>query len=304
MTTTLLWVCLLGAACGIGAVLILAGLRGVLDAEPTPTGVGTDARRLRWWGRSAQRSPARSGRRLLACVAASALVGVGTRWPVAAVLAACAVWVLPELVGPDRVHRARLARIEAVATWTEMLRDTLAAAAGLEQAIAATAAMAPAPIRLQVQALVARLERGDRLGDALRQLAADLDDPTADLVTAALVMAAERHARNIAELLSTLAAAAREQAGLRMRVAAGRARIRTSVRVVVIVTAAMAAGLVLLNRDYLQPYDSTLGQLVLMLVGGFFAAGIWWLIRISTLAEEPRLLTDLHQLHAPNAVPL
>ena len=39
-----------------------------------------------------------------------------------------------------------------------MLRDTMAGAAGLEQAIAATAAVAPLPIRAEVATLAVRLE--------------------------------------------------------------------------------------------------------------------------------------------------
>ena len=50
---------------------------------------------------------------------------------------------------------------------------------------------------------------------------------------------------------------------MRLRVEAGRARTRTSVRVIVGVTIALAFTLALLNQNYLEPYDSSLGQLVL-----------------------------------------
>ncbi len=182
-----------------------------------------------------------------------------------------------------------MARVEAIAVWTEMLRDTLAGAAGLEQAILATAPVAPSPIRPEVGALAARLS-SDRLVPALRAFAADLADPTADLVVAALLMAAEHEARQLGPLLGSLAQAARDQVNMRLRVEAGRARTRTSVRVVVGATLFMAAALVVLNRSYLTPYGSAAGQFVLAVVGGCFAAAFAWLTRLARPAERDRVL--------------
>jgi Flp pilus assembly protein TadB len=289
MTGTVAFAAVLGAGAGLGLLLILRGLLGS-SSYPEATPAGDSSARWRWLSRWQQSRRPIDGRRVALCVAVALIVGVVTRWPVAAVLAGVAGWALPALIGPDRDHKRRLARIEAVATWTESLRDTLGAAAGLEQAIMATATLAPEAIRDEVTALAGRLRRGDRLADALRGFAADLDDATADLVVTALVMAAERNARHIGELLSSLATAAREQASLRMRVVAGRARVRTSSRVITAVTLAMAGGLVLLNRRYLAPYDSVSGQLVLLVVGGCFAFGLAWLARISRITEPERLL--------------
>lgn len=282
MTPGVLLAAALGAGTGIGLLLILWGLLG-----PTASAVPPRRTQLPEWLVGRGRHDAR---RLVVALAVGLLVGVVTRWPVAALLAVVAAWVLPGLIGPDREHKRRLARIEAVATWTESLRDTLGAAAGLEQAIAATAPMAPAPIREEVTRLAARLRRGERLAPALRVLAVELDDVTGDLVVTALVMAAERNARHIGELLTSLAVAARDQASLRMRVMAARARIRTSSRVITTVTLIMAAGLFLLNHRYLTPYNRPVGQFVLVCVGGFFAFGFAWLSRISRIDEPERVL--------------
>jgi Flp pilus assembly protein TadB len=293
MSPVTLLAALLGAGTGVGLLLILRGIlgpsteQGPSFAQPRRTFV---ARLL------VSRRPG-DGRRLAVAVAVGLLVGVVTRWPVAGVLAAAAGWVLPGLIGPDRDHKHRLARIEAVATWTESLRDTLGAAAGLEQAITATAAMAPTPIREEVTRLAARLRRGDRLAGALRVFAVELDDATGDLVVTALVMAAERNARHIGDLLTSLASAARDQASLRMRVMAGRARIRTSSRVITAVTLSMAAGLVLFNHHYLIPYDGASGQLVLVVVGALFAFGFAWLSRISRIDQPERVLASAEPRH-------
>jgi hypothetical protein len=41
--------------------------------------------------------------------------------------------------------------------------------------------------------------------------------------------------------------------------------------------------LTLLNRDYLAVYDTAGGQLMLLIVGGIFAAGGWLLTRMAEL---------------------
>ncbi|MDA8289142.1 MAG: pilus assembly protein TadB, partial [Actinomycetota bacterium] len=216
-------------------------------------------------------------------------VGAATGWPVGALLAGLAGWGLPGLLAGTKGRAEALARIEAVAGWAEMLRDTMAGAAGLEQAIVATATVAPLAIRAEVATLAVRLE-GERLAPALRGFADEVADPTMDLVVAALVLAAEHQASRLGELLGSLAQAARDQATMRLRVEAGRARSRTSVKVVVGVTAGLALGLAVLNRSYLAPYDSALGQLMLALVGAMFAGAFVWLSRMTRPSVPERFL--------------
>lgn len=267
---------LLGAGLALSVWLIVYG------ALPRPLA----RRAVRRW-----RLPLRaSGRQWLAAAVAGVLTGTVTGWPVAGLLALVGVLTLPRLLGRDRQAAARTAKLEAVAVWAEMLRDTLSAAAGLEQAILATAPVAPPALREETARLAARIDDGQPLGGALRAFADEVDDATCDMVTAALVMAAERQARQLAALLGQLAASTREQVTMRLKTEAGRGRVRTSVRVITCTTLGMAAGLVVLNRAYLDPYGSAEGQLVLALVGGLFAVAFWWLMKIATMEEEPRVL--------------
>ena len=69
---------------------------------------------------------------------------VATRWLVAGVGVALLVFAWRGLSGAAGERRA-LARLEALATWTESLRDTIAGAVGLEQAIPASLRVA-APV--------------------------------------------------------------------------------------------------------------------------------------------------------------
>ncbi|MEC3974318.1 type II secretion system F family protein [Amycolatopsis sp. H20-H5] len=288
MTTTTAVMALLGAGVGLGVLLIVAGWRGTslrlpIRARRRPDQAERDPIRVRW---------------LLAAGAAGIVVAIATGWLVGGVLAAMATWGLPRVLGSDKHHARAVARIEAVASWSEMLRDTLAAAAGLEQAIVATAERVPDAIRPEINELTFRLERGDRLAPSLRHLADQLADPTADLLISALVLASEKQARQLADLLGELATETREQVSMRLRVEAGRARTRTSVRMIVGVTVAFAAGL---NRGYLAPFDGVLGQLMLALVGGLFTISFLWLARMARYQTPDRFLTDLGALRARDA---
>ncbi|MEC3978891.1 type II secretion system F family protein [Amycolatopsis sp. H20-H5] len=286
---------LLGVGVGIGLLLVVIGVRGV---DPHRR------RRRPDWSRRGPDSPRdqRQALRIGLALAVGVLTGVATGWVVGAVLAGLAVWTLPRVLGRDPGHARRVARIEAIATWTEMLRDTLSAAAGLEQAILVAAPLSPLAIRAEVTELAAAIESGDRLAPSLRHLADRLADPTGDLVIAALVLAAEQQARQLGDLLGSLAHAAREQASMRMRVEAGRSRARTSVRVIVGTTLAFAVAVVLLNRPYLAAYDPAAGQIVLLGIGVLFSLGFAWLVRIARVTEPDRFLSMADESSAIEAL--
>jgi tight adherence protein B len=277
---------LLGAGTGLGLVLAFCGLRRRPAAPAAP----------RWRQALARARAQATMPRVTGTLVAAAAAAVITRWPACTFLAGLAAWFLPRALGPDRAGERAVRQIEAIASWTEQLRDTLAAAAGLEQAILATAPIAPGPVREQVTALAARIHQGQRLPEGLRAFAAEAADPVADLVTAALLLAAEQQARDLGQLLSSLADSARAHAAMRLRVAAARARVRTASRIIIAVTVALTAGLLTWSHAFLAPYDSPAGQLVLLAVGGCFAAAFWWLHKIAGFGDNPRILTGLAAL--------
>ncbi|MEU1813032.1 type II secretion system F family protein [Micromonospora aurantiaca (nom. illeg.)] len=301
MVLTVPLAALLGAGTAFGLLLLAVGLTQ-RDAGP----VDLDAATLdteSWLSRFASARGPVDRRRVALCLAIGVGVGVATRWPVAAALAGAGAWVLPAIIGPDRDHARRVARIEAIATWTEALRDNLSAAAGLEQAITASAIESPEPIREEVTRLATRLQRSWRLSDALRAFADELADPTADLVVAGLLMAARGSGGQLGDVLGELAASARAKVASRQRVAAARNRNRTSARVIVGATLAMAGFLIVLNRDYLAPFDGVAGQLVLLAAGGCFAASFAWLSRLMRDRDTARILAGVAAPAKSEAVP-
>jgi hypothetical protein len=212
-----------------------------------------------------------------------------TRWPVGAVAGAALGWFSPSLLEGRSVRRSSTARTEAIAAWAEMLRDTIAAAHGLEAALTATAPIAPAAIREPVAGLAYDLHH-QPLHVALGRFAAELDDPIGDLVVAALQAGARGGVRDLTELLGALAEAARDEAAMRLRVEAGRARMRTAVRVIAACTAGMAIGLVVLNPSYVEVYATTSGQLVLSLIALCWGFALWWLAGMSRFVRPMRFL--------------
>lgn len=223
-------------------------------------------------------------------IAGGSLFSLLTGWPVAGVLVGALFVAGPKLFGSRRAIESSIARTEAVAAWTETLRDTLAASAGLQRTIIVTARVTPEAIADEVTALAESLERRDPLPDALRVFADALADPTADLVVAALVLAYEKRAGNLNATLSALAISAREEASMQRRVRTRRASTGTSVSVITVTALATVAALVVFNRPFLEPYDSVAGQVVLGLVGSMFAAALYMLVRLSRFSPTERFL--------------
>src|SRR3546814_13777520 len=92
----------------------------------------------------------------------------------------------------------RSTRTDTLFPYTTLFRS---AAGGLEQSIIASATVAPPAIRREVAALAVRLER-ERLPIALQEFATQVDDPTCDLVVAALLLAADKSTKRLGELRS------------------------------------------------------------------------------------------------------
>jgi hypothetical protein len=264
---------IVGGLAASGIWIAVAGIHGVARPERRRRALDIDGL---WW---------RAGLVVLAFLAVLAVTG----WAAAGVIAGGCAWVVPMLVGV-RERRDRLTRrSEAVASWTEMLRDTIASHAGLQEAIAVTSRVAPLAIRDEVQTLAVRAER-DGLTGALRRFAADVDDPVADLVVASLVIAAERQAQRLAELLGQITVAAREQAAMRMRVETGRARTYASSKALVVITFGLAAALLVFAPSFMEPYASLAGQIVLIAIGALFAGSLWALVALGRPVAAPRLL--------------
>jgi len=179
--------------------------------------------------------------------------------------------------------------VEALAVWVEQLRDTMAGARGLEQALVATATTAPDRLRPATQRLSSRLGVVP-LPRALKGLADDIDHPLADFVTAALMVAAENHVRDLVSLLTHLSECCRDDVRMRTRVWVARARLRSAVRIIGVVIVGFVGGLVILQREYLRPYASPSGAVMLTVVVALFTASLVSLNRLGRFEAPGRFV--------------
>jgi Flp pilus assembly protein TadB len=269
-----------GAAAGGGLLLLVAALVGWMP-QPGDARPGL-ARRI---------DLAALARRLAIAFVVALVALLITRWPVAALAGGLLGLFARSLFGGAAHARGEMARLEALASWTESLRDTIAGAVGLEQAIPATYNGAGAPLKRHVGLLVDRLRTREPLPDALLKFAADLADPSADLIVAALVLNARLRGPGLRDVLSSLSIAAREELDVRGRIEAGRKSTRRSVQIIVGLTLVVVLGLTLLNRRYVTPYSTPSGQIALAIVFGVFGLGFLWLRRLAEFEVPERFLT-------------
>jgi len=277
---------LAGAIAGAGLFLLLVALRGLPPRPPGHPG------RLRGWAREV--GPAR----LAAAVLAGLVVLVATGWLVAGVGAVLLVLSWRGMSGAAG-ERAATARLEALATWTESLRDTIAGAVGLEQAIPASLRAAAPSLREPLTAMVERLHTRMPMPEALRRFADDLADPGADLIVAALIINAGLRGPGLRDLLGALSRSVRDELDVRRKVTAQRRSTRRGAQIVVGISVGLALGLALFNHAYVQVYDSVTGQLVLGVVTGLYAAGIVWMRALARFPVPERLLAGSESMVTP-----
>jgi Flp pilus assembly protein TadB len=270
---------LIGAAVGGGLFLLVVALRGLPPRPP-----GDRSQRLERQLRELV------GTRGAAALIAGTVVLIATGWVVAGIGAALLVLGWRSLGGAASERRA-VARLEGLATWTESLRDTIAGAVGLEQAIPASLRVAAPSLLEPLERLVGRLHTRVPMPEALRMFADDLDDPGADLIIAALIINARLRGPGLRDLLGALSASVREELDMRRKVNAERRSTRRSAQIVVGVSVGLALGLGVFNHGYVQVYDSAAGQLVLIVIVALYAAGFIWTRKLATFDMPERLLS-------------
>jgi Flp pilus assembly protein TadB len=273
-----------GATAGAGIFVLVVALRGL---PPAPPDAGHGAWQLRL--------KELAGPRGAIALAAGVLVLITTRWVIAAVGAAALVVGWQGLGGAAEERKAT-ARLEGLAVWTESLRDTVAGAVGLEQAIPASQRIASPTLAEPLARLVDRLHTRVPMPDALRMFADDLDDPSSDLIIAALIINARLRGPGLRDLLGALSGSVREELDMRRKVTAQRRSTRRSVQIVVAVSVGMALGLAILDHSYMRYYDGITGQMVLAFVVGLYAASFLWLRRLAKYDAPERLFAA----HAPD----
>jgi Flp pilus assembly protein TadB len=265
-----------------GLICIIAGFTGATDLVIKPPSRWTQVR------------VTLARKRRLSAIAV--MVGVVTfwmtGWPVAALAATVAVFVLPWVL-TGRAAEERIQTLEALEQWTRRLADLLTAGRALEQALEHSAARnVPPQIAGPVTALSRRLTAIRMPTEqALRLFADELDDPVGDRIAAALILVARRRGRGASAVLNQLAELVARDVMDRREIEAARAEHRTTVRWIIGILIIFTV-IAVFQRTYVAPFATPVGQFVLALVTAFYGVALWWLHRLGSTAAGHRFLTE------------
>lgn len=272
---------LAGALVVTGILLGIAGIRRTLVQPP----------RIRRPSRltSRIRAMSRLSKILLAAGLAAGIVTAAlTGWVIAIVLIPAAAVGLPILLSAPP-GTAQIDKLDALEEWTRALAGILTVGFGLEEALRATLRSTPDAIRPEVTTLVSRLRARVGTEEALRQFADDLADETGDRVAAYLILGARRRGQGLAKVLESLAETVSMDVSSRRRIEAERRRPRTVARVVTGVTVVVLV-VMTFTGDYVAPYGTPIGQLILATLLTAYVMVLLWLRRMATPKPFPRFL--------------
>jgi len=276
---------LAGALLVAGVLGVVAGLRLAPVRPPAPRRGGE---RGRPW--SQRLAALTAGRRQLLIVGgvAGVVLALATGWVIAVVLVPAAVVGVPMLLSaPEEAQRTT--RLEALEEWTRSLSGVLSVSVGLEQALIATVRSAPEPIRAEVTALAARLRARWSTEDAIRAFADDIDDTTGDLVAGYLILGARRRGTGLAAVLESLAESVAADVRIRREIQNDRDKPRGTARLVTLITIGVLAFLAM-TGDYVRPYASPFGQLLLTALLGLYVATLVWMRKMAMGKPLPRFI--------------
>jgi len=274
---------------GLAGALVVAGLIGaVLGLRRSPARAPAPTRmRLPLAARLGGTSP-RTRALLIAGVGTGLLTALITGWLVAALLVPAVVVGLPILLSAPPAG-SKIERVEALEEWTRSLSGVLTVGVGLEQALIATLRSTPDAIRPEVTHLVARLRARWGTEAALRAFADEINDATGDLVAANLILGARRRGAGLASVLEALAESVAADVRARREIEADRAKPRATARYVTLITVGVL--LVLgLTGQYIQPYSSPAGQVILVVLLSMYVATLVWMRAMAKGKPLPRFI--------------
>jgi tight adherence protein B len=294
-----MWLAIIaGALTGLSVFLLVAWWRAwPLLPEPNALRPGRLAR-----------VPRRTWILLGVSAGGAVIVWAITGWLLALVAIPAAATGLPILLS-GREGTDRIARLEAMGEWTRSLAGVLTVGIGFEEALMISQRSVPAVIAEPVARLAARLDARSDTVTAIRAFASDLNDPTGDLIAINLRLAARRRGTGLATVLEALAESVAADVRARREVEADRAKSRATARWVTIITVCALAPLAFAG-DYVAPYGTPIGQIVLVVLLSAYVGALVWMKHIATgkpparSLGAPVLSERNRRMHAAPQVPL
>lgn len=265
-------------AATVGAVLVFLGV----VRPPRTSGVRRHRRPIQ-----ATRLSGKTQVRLLVSVGVGVVLAFVTGWVILVAVVPLVVVGLPFLLSDD--DEKRIAKLDALETWTRSLAGLTVTGQGLERTIAASRESCPYAIREEVTRLVARLSSRMPTEKALRMFADELNDETADFVVAHLILKATQRGNGLNAALQDLAESILGEVRARRQIETERSGPRNETRIVVFITLGLL-GLLVVAQQYSAPYGTPLGQLLLCLYLGVDVLLLVMMRRIGKSKPGPRIL--------------
>lgn len=186
----------------------------------------------------------------------------------------------------------RIQKLEAIEAWTRALSGLIGSGVGIEQAIKVSLGNAPAPIRREVGNLVARLNARMNPADAIYAFADELDDNTADVVAAHLVLSTRMRGDGLALALQGLSDTVTSEVRHRREIESDQEKPRTTARNITLV-ATGALTIMAFTGSFLTGYQTPIGQLLIAAYLGIYVLSLVWMRKMSDGKPIPRLLANV-----------
>ena len=276
-----------GACIVIGLIGMAYALIPAPPKPPRPTRTVTPFGRL---GSRFGRLDRRTRLLVIGGAVTGLLVALVTGWVIAIVLVPAAIIGIPMLLTPPPAA-ASIEKLEALEEWTRSLSGKLPAGQSLRSALIKSLQSTPEPIEREVGLMVSRLwNNTSSTEDVLRAFAEDLSDSTGDVVASQLILAASgRGQAGLSKALDALAETVAADVRARRQIAADQAKPRTTARTVTVITLGVL-GILAFTGDYIEPYGTPLGQVVLAVLLAAYVATLLWMRRMAVAKPLPRFL--------------
>lgn len=255
---------------GIGIFLVFQGLTADRPASVFP-----------WLRRIAPRTASSLGGAVVAFLA--------TGWPAAAIAGALVGHLAPRAIDARKSERLRNAQREALAEAAARMRDAVRAGLGLFEGLALVAGSSPQALTREIRELASE-SRAVGLPRAAESFASKIEDPLASLFARALALAESLGSSGVVEVLDGLAESAQSMAFTMREVRARQVRQKMSARVVAGVPILLLLAIRLTNPEYLAPYSTASGQLLLIIGLAMIGLGYWAMLATARL-PEPKAVT-------------
>lgn len=287
----------LAVLCGLLLVGGVLGLITGLRKRPWRPPTRSPESPAQAWARLTHRPVGAAGRRRDMLLITSVVVGLilaSLSGLVIAIVALPALaLVVPAILTTPKARDVQ--QLEALDRWVRTLSAALPTGKSIPDAIRLSRRTAPEELEAELGVLVARLNNRWETRDALMRFADALDNPDADGVVAALILASNRGSNGAAITLTALADSLQAQLKGRREVETERAKPYTVVRQVTLVTAVTMALALVFGRGFFAPYGTPVGQLLLAALIAAYLGSLLVMRRRARPRPRERILIGVHR---------